>query len=53
MAIKTDVKITNLLPGILGQSTTCIRPMQIYMDVAVSLLRFRYPATLKKTLPET
>ena len=42
-----------LLPSILGQSTTSTRPMQIYMDfadVAVSLLRFKYPATLKKTL---
>ena len=37
-----------LLPSILGQSTKSKRPMQIYMDVDVSLLRFKYPTTLKK-----
>ena len=52
MAIETDVKIPSLLPSILGQSTTSARPMQIYMDAGVSLHRFTYPATLKKTLLE-
>ena len=50
IAIKTDVKLLSLLPGILGPSTTTTRPMQIYMDIGVSLLRFRYPATLKNYL---
>ena len=46
MAIKTDVKLPNLLQSGLGQSTTSTRPMQIYMDV--SLLYLKYPATLKQ-----
>ena len=36
------------MPSVLVQSTTSARPMQIYMDVGVSLLRFKYPATLLK-----
>ena len=28
------------------------RPMQIYMDIDVSLLCFKYPATLKEKLLE-
>ena len=36
------------MPSILVQSRTSARPMQIYMDVGVSLLRFKYPATLLK-----
>ena len=48
MAIKSDIKIPSLLPSILGQSATSGRPMQIYTDVCVSLLRFKYPATPKK-----
>ena len=50
--IKTDVVIPSLLPSILGQSTTSTRPVQIYEDVGVSLLRFKYPATRKETLLE-
>ena len=50
--MKTQVKIPSLLPNILGQSTMSTRPMQIYMDVDVSLLSFKYPAALKKTLLE-
>ena len=41
------------MPSIFGQSTTSTTPMQIYMDVDVLLLRFKYPATLKSTLLET
>ena len=48
MAIKTDVKLPNLLQSSLGQSTTSARPTQIYMDVGVSLLCLKYPATLKQ-----
>ena len=48
IAIKTDVKIPSLLPSILDQSSTSTRPMQTYMDVGVSLLCFKNPATLKK-----
>ena len=50
ITIKTDVKIPALLPSILVQSTTSARPTQIYMDVGVSLLRFKYPARLLKIL---
>ena len=32
----------------MGQSKMSARPMQIDMDVGVSLLRFKYPAALKK-----
>ena len=46
---QTEVKIPNLLPSILDQSTTPTRPMQIYIDVGVSLLHFKYPAALNKT----
>ena len=49
IAIKTDVKIPSLLPSIFGQSTMSTRTMQIFMDIGVSLLRFKYPATLRKT----
>ena len=57
IVIKTEVKIptllySTLLVSILGQSTTSARPMQIYMDVGVSLLCFKYPTTIKKTLLE-
>ena len=38
----------SLQPSVLGKSKTSARPMQIYMDVAVSLLRFKNPATVKK-----
>ena len=48
IAIKTNVKISSLLPSISGQSRTSIRPIQIYVDINVSLLRFKYPVTLKK-----
>ena len=48
MTIKYKVKIPTLLPSILGQCTTSIRPLQSYMDVGISLLRFKYPKTLKK-----
>ena len=48
-AIKTDLK----MPSMLSQSTTSTRSMQIYMDVGVSLLRFKYPETLKKALVKT
>ena len=48
IAIKTEVKIPPLLPIILGQSTASTRPTQIYIYVGVSLLCFKYPATLKK-----
>ena len=48
MDIKTDVKLPNLLQSSLGQSTTSARPTQIYMDVGVSLLCLKYPATLKQ-----
>ena len=47
ITIQPEVKIPTLLQSILGQSTTSTRPMQIYMDVGVSLLRFKYAATLK------
>ena len=40
------------LPSVLSQSTTSTRGMQIYMNVGVSLLRFKYPATLKDILLE-
>ena len=36
------------MPNILVQSTTSTRPIQIYMRVGVSFLRFEYPVTLKK-----
>ena len=48
IAIKAEVKIPTLLLSILGQNTTSARPTQIYMNVGVSLLRFKYPATLQK-----
>ena len=48
IAINTDLVISSPLPNILGQNATCTRPMQIYMNAGVSLLRFKYPATLKK-----
>ena len=41
-----NVKIPFPLSIILGLSTTCTKPMQIYMDFGVSLFRFKYPATL-------
>ena len=41
-----------LLPCTFGKSATSTRPMQIYMDAGVSLLRFKYPATRNKTLLE-
>ena len=41
--MKTDVKISALLA-----STTSARPIQVYMYVGVSLIRFKYPATLLK-----
>ena len=47
--MKTDVKIPSLLPSILIQSTSSGRPIQIYMDVAISLLCFKYPVTLEVT----
>ena len=47
MAIKANVNIPSLLPSILGQSTTSTRQMQAYIDVGASVLRFKYPATLK------
>ena len=47
IAIKTDVKIPSLLPIILCQSTTPTGSVQIYMEVSFSLLRFKYPETLK------
>ena len=46
--MKTDVKIPSLLPSVLGQSMTSATPMQIFMDVGLSLIRFKYPAKLKK-----
>ena len=46
--MKTDVKMPSLLPSVLGQSTTSTTPMEIYMDVGLSLIRFKYPAKLKK-----
>ena len=46
--MKTDVKIPSLLPSVLGQSMTSTTPMQIFMDVGLSLIRFKYPAKLKK-----
>ena len=66
IAIKTEVKIPTLLLSTLGQSTKSARPMlsilgqsmastkpvRIYMDDGVSLLRFKYPATLKNILLE-
>ena len=52
MVIKTKVEIPALLPSIWGQSTYSTRPIQIYMDVGVLLLRFEYTVTLKKTLLE-
>ena len=42
----------SLLPSVLGQSTISTRPMKIYMNVGVSLLRLKYPATLKLTFLE-
>ena len=36
----------------MGQSMMSARPMYIDMDVGVSLLRFKYPATLKITIIE-
>ena len=50
--MKTEIKIPTLLSSILGQSTTSTRQMQIYMEVGVLLLRFKYPATLNKILRE-
>ena len=44
--------ILPLLSSILGQSSTSTRQMQIYMEVRVLLLRFKYPATLNKILRE-
>ena len=43
ISIKINNKIPSLLPSILSQSS-------IYMDVGISLLHFKYLATLKKTL---
>ena len=40
--MKTDVKIPSLLPSLVGQSTTSARPMQIYMDVGLSLNSINY-----------
>ena len=50
--MKTEFKIPTLLPITLGQSTTSTRPMQIYMDLGVSLARFIYLAALTKKLHE-
>ena len=53
MVIKTKVEIPALLPSIWGQSTSSTRPIQIYMDVGVLLIRFEYKRNkLKKTLLE-
>ena len=41
-----------LLPSVLSQSAIFTRPMQIYIDVCVLLLRFKYPATIKESLLE-
>ena len=41
IAIKTYTK-TSLLASVSGKSTTSSRPMEIYIDVDVSLLYFRY-----------
>ena len=38
----------SLQPSVSGKSKTSTRPMQIYIDVVVSLLRFKNPATVKK-----
>ena len=46
--MKTDVKIPSLMPSVLGQSMTSTTSMQIFMDVGLSLIRFKYPAKLKK-----
>ena len=46
------LKIPTLLPSILGQWSTSTRPMKIYMDAGVSLLRFKYLETPNKTLLE-
>ena len=40
------------MPSVFCQSATSRKPIQIYMDVGVSLLRFKYPAVLKKTFLE-
>ena len=45
---QNDVKIPSLLLSISGQSTSTRRPMQIYLDVGVWLIRFEFPVTLKK-----
>ena len=49
--MKTEFKIPMLLPITLGQSTST-RPVQIYMDLGVSLVRFIYLAALTKKLHE-
>ena len=51
MVIKTEFNIPTLLPSILDQRGTFA--VQISMDVDVSLLRLKYPATIKKTFLET
>ena len=50
MAVKTDVKIRSLFTRLFGSKYDVYRLLQIYMDVGVSSLRFKYPATLKKNL---
>ena len=52
IAIKTDIKVPSLLSNILDQSMTPTRPVQIYMNVGVSLLRFKYLKILQKALVE-
>ena len=52
ISIKIYVKITSLLSNISGRGTTSTNPMQIYMDVGVALMYFKYPA-LREKCPNT
>ena len=47
---KSDPLLSSILQSISGRSTASTRPIQIYMDIRVSLLCFKYLATRKASL---